>query len=241
MTATLARLAFWSLLPVTAAQGVWLRSRALRLPGAAGAREGVTGEGEDYHLLAVGDSIIDGVGAGTVEASLPVQFAAALAEATERRVHWRILGKSGIAIRDLVVLLEASPDDAPVDLFLVSIGVNDVTGLSSTRHWRNSLRRLLADMRGRCPDAGIVFAGLPPMAHFPLPPQPLRWSLGLRAATLDGIAQELLSAHPNAVHVPTRIDPRQHGFCSDGFHPSAESCTLWARELACLQTGRTSK
>ena len=131
--------------------------------------------------------------------------------------------------------------DAPVDLLLVSIGVNDVTGLSSTRQWRSSLRRLLADMRSRWPDARIVFAGLPPMAHFPLPPQPLRWSLGLRAATLDGIAQELLSAHPNAMHVPTRIDPRHRDFCEDGFHPSAESCTLWARELADLQTGRTSK
>jgi len=241
LTATLARLAFWSLLPVTAAQGLWLRSRALRLPGAEGAREGVTGEGEDYHLLAVGDSIIDGVGTGSVEASLPVQFAVALADIAERRVHWRILGKSGIAIRDLIALVEALRHDAPVDLLLVSIGVNDVTGLSSTRHWRSSLRRLLADMRSRWPEARIVFAGLPPMAHFPLPPQPLRWSLGLRAATLDGIAQELLSADPNATHVPTRIDPRHHGFCEDGFHPSAESCTLWARELADLQTGRTSK
>ena len=241
MTATLSHLAFWSLLPVTAAQGLWLRSRALRLPGAEGARAGTSGEGEDYHLLAVGDSIIDGVGAVSVEASLPVQFAVALAEAMGRRVYWRIVGKSGIAVRDLIVLLQTVQRDAPADLILVSVGVNDVTGLSSTRHWRRNLQRLLEELRNRWPDAGIVFAGLPPMGRFPLPPQPLRWSLGLRAASLDRIAQEIVSAYSNTLHVPTEIDPQHHDFCADGFHPSAESCTLWARELADLQTGRTSK
>jgi hypothetical protein len=58
----LSRLAFWLMLPVTAVQGLWLRRRATRLPGAMGDRRGVSGEGADFHLLALGDSIIDGVG-----------------------------------------------------------------------------------------------------------------------------------------------------------------------------------
>ena len=58
----LARLTFWLLLPVTALQGLWLRRRATRLPGAEGERSGATGEGEDFHLLALGDSIIDAAG-----------------------------------------------------------------------------------------------------------------------------------------------------------------------------------
>jgi len=81
------RLLFWALLPVTAAQGLWLTRRATRLPGAAGAREGSVGNGPDYHLLAVGDSIIDGVGTGCREASLPVQFATALGAG--EKVRWR--------------------------------------------------------------------------------------------------------------------------------------------------------
>jgi len=232
----LTRLAFWFLLPVSAVQGLWLRRRAMRLPGAAGERHGVSGEGEDFHLLALGDSIIDGVGTRTIENSLPVQFATALAARTGRRVVWHVDGASGRVIQDLLDRLEEPDHPAHADLVLISIGVNDVTGLSNTRHWRRSLRKLLRGIHLRWPDARIVFAGLPSMERFPLPPQPLRFSLGLRAATLDRIAASIVAEHPGAVHIPTPIDPLHHDFCEDGFHPSADSCTLWARELAALET-----
>jgi lysophospholipase L1-like esterase len=240
LTALLHQLLFWALLPVTALQGLWLRRRATRLPGAAGAREGAVGTGPDYHLLAIGDSIIDGVGTSCREASLPVQFAAALAAGSGRCVRWRVAGASGRDIADVLEHLGQLRHAAPVDLVLLSVGVNDVTGLSSTRHWRSKLRALLNDIRNRWPEAGILFAGLPPMARFPLPPQPLRFALGLRAATLDRIARDVVSSYPQAMHVPTQINPRQHEFCEDGFHPSANSCTLWARELAALQTRSTT-
>jgi lysophospholipase L1-like esterase len=238
LTAWLARAAFWSLLPVTAVQGLWLRRRATRLPGAEGARHGVIGAGEEYHLLAIGDSIIDGVGTGRVESSLPVQFASELAAASGRRIYWRIEGCSGHAISNVIERLETLEHSAPVDLVLLSVGVNDVTGLSTTRGWRRSVCTLLQNIHARWPKACILFAGLPPMASFPLPPQPLRYSLGLRAATLDRIARTIIDSHPRAMHVRTRIDPSCHEFCEDGFHPSPESCTLWARELAALHTGR---
>ncbi len=130
--------------------------------------------------------------------------------------------------------LDGLPADVSADLVLISVGVNDVTGLTFTRRWRRDLQRLLAGVRARWPEATILFAGLPPMGRFPLPPQPLSFSLGLRAGILDRIAREVISDWPGALHVPTRIDPQVHGFCPDGFHPSAESCTLWARELVAL-------
>lgn len=227
-----ARAAFWLLLPLTAVQGLWLRSRATRLPGAPGERQGATGDGDTLHLLAIGDSIIDGVGTGHIDASLSVQLAAALAARFRRRVHWRVEGASGHAAEDVIERLDSLEPGVPADVVLISVGVNDVTGLSSTRHWRRSLQRLLGAIRGRWPGALLLFAGLPPMAKFPLPPQPLKFSLGLRAATLDRIAREVFAPDSHALHVPTRIDPEHHDFCEDGFHPSAESCTLWARELA---------
>ena len=229
------RTAFWLLLPLTAVQGLWLRRRATRLPGASGERRGVSGAaapGADLHLLAIGDSIIDGVGIGQVEASLPVQFAAALADRCGRRVHWRVEGASGHAAEDVIERLGTLGTGVPADVVLISVGVNDVTGLSSTRRWRRNLQRLLGAIRGRWPGALVLFAGLPPMADFPLPPQPLKFSLGLRAATLDRIARNLVEQDPRALHLPTRIDTERHEFCPDGFHPSADSCRLWAQELA---------
>lgn len=227
------------MLPITAVQGLWLRRRATRLPGASGERRGASGQGEDFHLLALGDSIIDGVGTGVIKRSLPVQFATALAARNGQRVVWHVDGASGRNIQDLLERLDKGVHPPRVDLVLISIGVNDVTGLSSTRHWRRSVRRLLTEIHARWPGARILFAGLPSMERFPLPPQPLRFSLGLRAATLDRIAASVVGDHPGAIHVPTRIDPEHHDFCEDGFHPSAKSCTLWARELATLQTRST--
>lgn len=230
------RLLFWLLLPLTAVQGLRLRRVALRLPGAQGDRSGSAGRGAEYHLLAVGDSIIDGVGTGRIERSLPVQFASELAAAKERTVRWRVEGLSGRNIDDVIDCLQSVAHRPHPDLVLLSVGVNDVTGLRSTRAWRLRLTELIGIIHQRWPQARILFAGLPPMALFPLPPQPLRFSLGLRAATLDRIAQEIIGDHPNAVHVPTRVNPAEHDFCADGFHPSAESCTLWAKELAIVES-----
>ena len=72
-------LGFWLSLPLSAMQGLWLRKTAIRLPEASGSRRGVSGSGERLHLLALGDSIIAGVGTGRIDYSLPVQFADALA------------------------------------------------------------------------------------------------------------------------------------------------------------------
>ena len=236
MNLALAHPVFWAMLPLTAIQGLWLRRKATRLPGAPGERRGSTGEGDGLQLLALGDSIIDGVGTQHTNASLPVQFAYLLAEETGRTVHWRIEGKTGLDIESVLARLDSIEPGAEFQMILISVGVNDVTGLSSTRHWRRNLDLLLNRLETRWPGIRIIFAGLPPMSLFPLPPQPLRFSLGLRAALLDSISVKLISKHQNAVHVPTSINPQTHGFCEDGFHPSAESCTLWARELAAIES-----
>jgi lysophospholipase L1-like esterase len=236
----LGRTAFWLMLPVSAVQGLWLRNKASRLPGAPGPRQGSVGEGATLHLLAIGDSIIDGVGISHTSQSLPVRFAAALARREHCQVNWRIEGKTGFNIDDVLERLAAVETITRPDLVLLSVGVNDVTGLSSTRHWRRQLTQLLKRIQQQWPGCRLIFAGLPPMSKFPLPPQPLRSALGLRAARLDRIAAAIIAQHPHAIHVPTRINPEQHGFCEDGFHPSAESCNLWAIELAAIDSRRES-
>ena len=228
----LKRTGFWLLLPVSAIQGLWLKKNAIRLPEASGERTGVCGQGKPLHLLAMGDSIIAGVGTGTIGHSMPVQFAQSLADSQERSVHWRVDGSNGADITHLLKRVSRISDQQKADVVLISIGVNDVTGLSSTRQWRNSLTTLVTKLRKRWPNALVIFAGLPPMARFPLPPQPLRFTLGLRAATLDVNLANIVAEQANMLHGPTRVDPTQHDFCEDGFHPSASACSFWAVELA---------
>jgi len=221
----------WLLAPLTAIEALWVRLRATRLGGAEGDRSGACGEGAPLYLLAIGDSIIDGVGAPSSSSSLPVLFAFALSRSMKRRVHWRLNGQSGLDIHGLLQRLD-SLDDEPADVILISIGVNDVTGLTSQRTWSRAVRRLLDRLGERWPSAWIIFAGLPPMAHFPLLPQPLRYTLGRRAGILDAIAAKHCAERSAVRHVPTRIDPQVHTFSEDGYHPSSESCTVWAEELA---------
>jgi lysophospholipase L1-like esterase len=223
---------FWLLLPLTALQGLWLKFRATRLPGAQGERRGSSGYGNTLRLLAIGDSIIDGVGVQVIEESLAVQFAGALAECMRLQVDWFVHGESGLDINGLMDRLETLDQADEPDIILISIGVNDVTGLSSTSHWRRSVGRLLDRLNSDWPGAFTVFTGLPPMSRFPLPPQPLRFSLGMRAATFDTIASGLIAERVDAQHIPTLIDPLVNDFCEDGFHPSAASNQIWAKELA---------
>ena len=225
------RIGFWLFLPLSALQGLWLRSTAIRLPEATGERTGINGQGEKLHLLAMGDSIIAGVGTGSMDRSMPVQFAQALSEDRACSVHWRVEGGNGADISDLRERISSLEQDQEADVILISIGVNNVTGLSSTRQWRLQFNALVADLKRKWPQAMVIFAGLPPMGRFPLPPQPLRFTLGHRAATLDGIAAEVISQQANMLHISTDLDPVHQEFCKDGFHPSAEACGTWAKAL----------
>jgi len=223
---------FWLLLPVSAIQGLWLRIKALRLPEATGERAGVCGQGRSVQLVALGDSIIAGVGTGVISNSMPVQFAQAISASQGCSIQWLIEGANGADVSDVIEQVRGLDDHQQADIVLISVGVNDVTGRSSLRHWRSQLKVLIKELRTRWPHSGVIFAGLPPMEMFPLPPQPLSFSLGLRAAMLDKISSEILSKEPNMLHIPTVLDPAHHEFCEDGFHPAADACKYWARGLA---------
>jgi lysophospholipase L1-like esterase len=225
-------LLFWVLLPVSLYQGLRLRRTAPRLPEAAGNRTGSCGEGKELHLLAMGDSIIAGVGLTSVNESFPVQLASALANRYEARVNWRLAGRNGADIEALHGIMSELGESTPADIILISIGVNDVTGLTSKGQWRTRSARLLFELRRRWPKALVIFAGLPPMERFPLPPTPLRLSLGKRAQTLDRILQQVVSEHTGILHIATEVSPQPEAFCADGFHPNAESCEIWAAKLA---------
>jgi hypothetical protein len=51
------------------------------------------------HLLAIGDSVIDGVGCPSVDQALTGHFARKLAQVYEREVRWRALGRTGACAR----------------------------------------------------------------------------------------------------------------------------------------------
>ncbi len=225
-------LLFWIVFPFLVPQALYVRSTAPRFAPAAGPPEGSAGSGEHERLLAIGDSIIAGVGASALSRALVGRTAEALAQSRNVRVNWRALGVSGYdSAKILDRLIPALPEVA-FDYIVVSVGVNDVTGLTNVRRWRRNLALLLDRLRSHSPHAMIAIAGIPPLHGFPLLPQPLRAVFGMRGRAFDEIVRQVVSEQGNAEHVPLDFEPDPSRFAPDGYHPSEESYTEFGRHMA---------
>jgi lysophospholipase L1-like esterase len=237
----LRRLMFWSGLPLAAPQGLLLRRYAPRFPAAAGADHGVVGSGPPMRLLALGDSVIAGVGAEVTEAALPARFAAELAARLQRTVYWRALGKVGATASCVQHCLLPQLGTGDIDLVLLSVGINDVTGVRTRAAFRRDLLGVLRALRGHSPHCRVVLAGLPPLHGFPRLPQPLRFLIGQRARSFDLIMRQVAQHRPTVLYAPGAQVLQPGQFAADGFHPNAAAHARWAAELAEASTRRWSQ
>lgn len=223
---------FWSLFPFVLPLAMKLRRTAPRLSAAGGPKSGTVGSGKSLKLLAIGDSIIAGVGAETVREALPGQVSTELARLLGREVSWIATGVIGITSsgikRRLVPTLPAESFDAVV----LSAGVNDVTTLRMMRKWSMDLGSLLDDLRAHSSESVIALVGLPPLSSFPLLPRALQVVMGIRARMFDDASKVEVAKRDHVVHVPIRIDPAPDQFSPDGFHPSPSGYTELGRQVA---------
>ena len=121
-------LLFWGLFPLVLPQALWVRKTAPRFAPAAGPESGAVGEGRPIRLIGIGDSIIAGVGASTLSRALIGETASSLAGSLDAEVRWHAVGKSGARSLDVLETFVQRLPEEPADVFIVSVGVNDVTG-----------------------------------------------------------------------------------------------------------------
>jgi lysophospholipase L1-like esterase len=226
------RAVIYALFPVMLSQAFALRRHALHLTPAAGPPAGKVGRGKPLHFLAIGDSIIAGVGARRIQQSTVGHVARFMSGRLSREIHWHAAGMIGAGARrvrrDVVPQLPAQPFDA----ILLSVGVNDVLKLESSRRFRRQLLKLLRELRAHSPDAVIGYIGLMPLDEFPRLRRPLRWIVGFRVRRFDAVAREALARVPNAMHIRVPFSPRAHMFSDDGLHPSESSQRRLAKVIA---------
>ena len=225
-------LLFWILFPFLIPQALYVRQTAPRFAPAEGPNRGSTGNGKPVRLLAIGDSIIAGVGASILEKALVGQTARALSNEGSLQVDWLALGESGHNSTDLLNITLPKLPEEPFDYVIVSVGVNDNTGLTLLRNWRRNMTQIVEQLHTHSPDAVIAIAGMPPMHGFPLLPQPLRAAFGMRARLMDEETTALLGNYQFAVHVPLDFDPDPDKFSADGYHPSEESYVEFGLHMA---------
>jgi lysophospholipase L1-like esterase len=121
--------------------------------------------------------------------------------------------------------------DYRFDAAMISVGVNDVTSLTSGRRYRRELGLLLDALLARSPQAVILLAGVPPLHAFPLLPQPLRWHLGLRGRSLNAFGEQVAN-RPGVIFAPFDFDPRPEHFAADGYHPAPAMHREWGERVA---------
>ncbi len=229
-------LAFWTLFGLLLPQALWVRQRAPRFGGAPGPRSGRSGTGPLQRLVGLGDSVIDGVGCSSLDSALIGRTAAALADRSGGSVEWTASARTGARTHTVRTQLLPGACIESADFVLVSTGVNDATGLTTIERFRRELLRLIADIRRRAPNSSIAINGLPPMHLFPALPQPLRFTLGLRARQLDAVIAEVADDHPQLVRIALQFEPGRDDllgrFAPDGYHPSESSCGELAEAIA---------
>jgi lysophospholipase L1-like esterase len=213
--------------PVLLPQAKWVRRTALRLPEAAGAREGVVGAGAPHmRLLVVGDSSAAGVGVADQAQALALPLAREVSDRIGGAVAWQLIAQTGIDSQEAIALVERNQFDPP-DVVVIVLGVNDVTSQTSARRFIANLEHLLKIVRAR--DA--VFSGLPPMHLLSAMPQPLRWYLGKYAAWLDAALREWCKSQDlGYCGSDWSTDPRM--LADDGYHPGPALYPQWAARLA---------
>ena len=217
-----------ALAPVLVMQGLAVRSRVRMLPEPPGDRSGLAGEGPVLRLLIAGDSSAAGVGCHHQDQALSGRLVGLLA--ARRRVSWRLEAASGATTADTLDRLADLPP-APFDAAVIALGVNDVTRMVPLARWVAQVGALHTLLQTRFGVQRTIWSGLPPMAHFPALPAPLRHVLGALAARNDGALADLADKTPGLVHRRLDLPLRPDLMAEDGFHPGPQATPLWAAGL----------
>jgi lysophospholipase L1-like esterase len=228
-------LASLALFPLVALQGTVTRRRMPSLPGARPPHCGfIPGTGRCLRILAIGDSVVSGVGVARGDETVSATTARALSRMTGRPVAWRALGLSGATAKKAMHRLVPRLVPQPADLLVIAFGVNDAMAYRSPTAFARDLAALIVAARSYVGDAAVVIAGVAPLRFFPGLPSPLRGILGWRCAALQAAAERLGERLPRVVveRFSTLLVPDL--FASDGFHPNARAHGLWGEEIAAL-------
>lgn len=219
--------------PILLPQARWAQRTALRLPEAAGPREGVAGEGDPaLRVLVVGDSSAAGVGVADQAQALALPLAHALRRKRGAAIGWQLVARTGVNTEEARALVAGSALH-PADVAVVVLGVNDVSGQTPAPRYVRELGALRDELETRTGARGFVFCGLPPMHVLPALPHPLRWYVGRYADWLDAALRQWTARE-------------RHGYCGlrwvtdpaalaeDGYHPGPLLYPQWAERLADL-------
>lgn len=250
--------------PVYLYQGHKIKRDTVRLPEPNGERHGqvqlnnanssAANTSKDtqqtLNLMVVGDSAAAGVGSQTQQEALvgnliPILTQQPIIQTTFHTLNWSLQATTGHTSFDILRRLYVLPAPSqPIDVMVLSVGVNDTTSNVSVHQWQQQIENIIAIAQRKFGVRELIFLSLPPMAQMPAIPAPLNNFVGAKASILDNTLQQICAAHDSVTYMATdfarMIDEHSNGtpidirvmFASDGFHPSSLMYGYWAQQLA---------
>ena len=252
------------LAPVYLYQGHKIKRDTVRLPEPNGERHGqvqldnpagnLTNTLKDnrqqtLNLMIVGDSAAAGVGSQTQQEALvgnliPLLTQQPIIQTTFNTLNWSLQATTGHTSFDILRRLYVLPAPSqPIDVMVLSVGVNDTTSSVSVDKWQQQIENIITIVQRKFGVRELIFLSLPPMAQMPAIPAPLNNFVGAKASILDNTLQQVCAAHDGVTYMATdfarMIDEHSNGtpidirvmFASDGFHPSSLMYGYWAQQL----------
>lgn len=220
-----------ALLVLLAAQAVLARRRDYPFEAYERISHRAGGDGTPLRVAMLGDSTVAGVGAPTVQGTLPAQLAERVAAALGRPVVVDGFGVSGARTNEILGMQGEDLDE--YDVVVLAIGSNDVTHL--TPPW--TLRRQTAALLDGLPKP-VVFGGIPLFGGATALDRPLRDLVRGYASVLRRVQRDTAHGRDGVVFVNIAVEasPRFRGvpgaMSTDGFHPGPPGYGFWADALA---------
>ena len=249
------------LAPIYLYQGRKIKRDTVRLPEPNGERHGQVqlndaieslkeAHKRTLNLMVVGDSAAAGVGSETQQEALVGNLIPVLTQQSAIQnqfdiLNWSLQATTGHTSFDILRRLYVLPAPSqPVDVMVLSVGVNDTTSKVSVDKWQQQIENIIAIAQRKFGVRELIFLSLPPMAQMPAIPAPLSNFVGAKASILDNTLQQVCAAHDSVTYMatdfPRMIAEYSNGtpidikvmFASDGFHPSSLMYGYWAQQLS---------
>lgn len=245
--------------PIYLYQGRKVKRSTVRLPEPAGERYGritlpsvnhadTNTDERILNLMLVGDSAAAGVGSDSQQEALAGQLLPALQQlpliqAQFDTLIWSLQATTGHTSFDILRRLYVLPTPTqPIDVMVVSVGVNDTTKNVAQAQWQQQLEQIIAIAQRKFGVRVLIFPSLPQMDKMPALPKPLNGFIGAKAQLMDQILQTVCTQHEGVHYMAVdfsglaamHVDDLSVMFASDGFHPSSLTYGHWAQQLAAV-------
>lgn len=221
-----------ALIPSLIIQGNAVKKNTLRLPEPEGQRQGTVGTGKALSVLILGDSAAAGVGVETQEDALLGAVLKELKDGYE--ISYQLEATTGHTSGQVIQTVK-NMSAQHFDVVITSVGVNDITKLTSPKDWIQKQQQLYAEINRKFMPELVIASGVPPMNMFPALPHPLAWLFGQYAKGMNKNLAKFVQQQANMQWIEydlERFKTLNLEMAADGFHPSKEIYALWAEQVA---------